>query len=74
MNEHIGSDFDDFLIEEGIFQDVEAAAIRFAKWLGDNTIIVKDNHRQILYHYTDEKGVSANYTLDGIYKEWQRNH
>ena len=28
MNEHIGSNFDDFLIEDGILQDVEAAAIK----------------------------------------------
>ena len=28
MNEHIGSDFDDFLIEEGILQEVEAVAIK----------------------------------------------
>ena len=28
MNQHIGSDFDDFLREEGIFAEVEAAAIK----------------------------------------------
>lgn len=28
MNEYIGSDFDDFLAEEGILQEVEAAAIK----------------------------------------------
>ena len=28
MNEYIGSDFDDFLSEEGILQEVEAAAIK----------------------------------------------
>jgi antitoxin HicB len=28
MNQHIGSNFDDFLKEEGIFEDVEAAAIK----------------------------------------------
>jgi predicted XRE-type DNA-binding protein len=28
MNQHIGSDFDDFLKEEGIFEEVEAAAIK----------------------------------------------
>ena len=27
-NQHIGSDFDDFLREEGIFEEVEAAAIK----------------------------------------------
>ncbi|GHU11894.1 Fis family transcriptional regulator [Betaproteobacteria bacterium] len=27
-NEHIGSDFDDFLQEEGIFEEVEAGAIK----------------------------------------------
>lgn len=27
-NEHIGSDFDDFLREEGIFEEVEAGAIK----------------------------------------------
>ena len=27
-NPHIGSDFDDFLKEEGIFEEVEAAAIK----------------------------------------------
>ena len=29
-SEYVGSDFDDFLREEGIFEEVEAAAIR--KW------------------------------------------
>lgn len=28
MNQHIGSDFDDFLQEQGIFEEVEAAAIK----------------------------------------------
>jgi|GEM_PF-6116497 len=28
MNQHIGSDFDDFLEEEGILSEVEAAAIK----------------------------------------------
>jgi DNA-binding phage protein len=28
MNEYIGSDFDDFLSEEGILQEVDAAAIK----------------------------------------------
>jgi antitoxin HicB len=28
MNDYIGSDFDDFLAEEGILQEVEAAAIK----------------------------------------------
>ncbi len=28
MNQHISSDFDDFLREEGIFAEVEAAAIK----------------------------------------------
>lgn len=28
MNQHIGSDFDDFLKEEDIFEEVEAAAIK----------------------------------------------
>ena len=28
MNPHIGSDFDDFLHEEGIFEEVEAAALK----------------------------------------------
>lgn len=28
MNQHIGSDFDEFLKEEGFFEDVEAAAIK----------------------------------------------
>jgi len=28
MNPHIGSDFDDFLLEEGIFEEVEAAALK----------------------------------------------
>ena len=28
MNEHIGSNFDDFLAEDGILEDVEAAAIK----------------------------------------------
>lgn len=28
MNPHIGSDFDDFLEEEGILEEVEAAAIK----------------------------------------------
>jgi hypothetical protein len=28
MNPHIGSDFDDFLHEEGLFEEVEAAAIK----------------------------------------------
>lgn len=30
MNQAIGSDFDDFLKEEGIFEEVEAAAIKKA--------------------------------------------
>jgi DNA-binding LacI/PurR family transcriptional regulator len=28
MNPHVGSDFDDFLHEEGIFEEVEAAALK----------------------------------------------
>ncbi|WP_456425016.1 helix-turn-helix domain-containing protein [Rhodocaloribacter sp.] len=28
MNEHVGSDFDDFLAEEGLLAEVEAAALK----------------------------------------------
>lgn len=50
----------------------ERSDLEFAKWLEENTIVVKEE-KITLYRYCDKMNEWGNYTLDDIYTEYREN-